>query len=53
MLKWLFKRNGHFKETKTDLIRRALNDFNWERAFLNTVVNEKVCVSSINLISMF
>ena len=33
----------HFKEAKTDLIRRALNDFNWERAFSNTNVNEKVC----------
>ena len=29
----------HFKEAKTDLIRRALNDFNWERAFSNTNVN--------------
>ena len=42
----------HFKEAKTDVIRRALNDFNWERAFSNTDVNEK-CVSSINLFSMF
>ena len=33
----------HFKEAKTDFIRRALNDFNWERAFSNTNVNEKVC----------
>ena len=34
----------HFKEAKTNLIRRTLNDFNWERAFSNTNVNEKVCI---------
>ena len=34
----------HFKEAETDLIRRALNDLNWDRAFSNTNVNEKVCI---------
>ena len=34
----------HFKEAETDLIRRALNDLNWERAFSNTNVNEKVYI---------
>ena len=34
----------HFKEAKIDLIRRALSDFNWERAFSNTNVNEKGCI---------
>ena len=46
----------HFKEAKTDLISRALNDFNWERAFSNTNVNEKVCISNksiLNVLSNF
>ena len=44
----------HFKEAKTDLIRRALNDFNRERAFSNTNVNGKVCIfnkSVLNVLS--
>ena len=46
----------HFKEAKTDLIRRALNDFNWERAFSNANVNEKVYIFSksvLNVLSNF
>ena len=46
----------HFKEANTDLIRRALNDFNWERAFSNTNVNEKLCIfnkSVLNVLSNF
>ena len=46
----------HFKEAKTDLIRRALNDFNWERAFSSTNVNKNVCIfnkSVLNVLSDF
>ena len=46
----------HFKEAETDLIRRALNDFNWERTFSNTNVNKKVCIfnkSVLNVLSNF
>ena len=46
----------HFKEAKTNLIRTELNDFNWERAFSNTNVNEKVCMfnkSVLNVLSNF
>ena len=46
----------NFKEAKTDLIRRALNDFNWERAFSNTSVDEEVCIfnkSVLNVLSNF
>ena len=46
----------HFKEAKTDLIRRALNDFNWERVFSNTNVNENVCIFNktvLNVLSNF
>ena len=41
---------------KTELIRRPLNEFNWERAFSNTHVNEKVCIfnkSVLNVLSNF
>ena len=41
----------HFKEANIDLIGRALNDFNWGRAFWNNV-NGK-CLPSINLFSRF
>ena len=46
----------YFKEAEIDLIRRALNDSNWERAFSNTNVNEKVCIfnkSVLNVLSNF
>ena len=46
----------HFKEAKTDPIRRALNDFNWERAFSNKNVSENVCIfnkSVLNVLSNF
>ena len=46
----------HFKEANTDLIRRALNDFNWERAFSNANVNEKLSIfnkSVLNVLSNF
>ena len=46
----------HFKEAETGIIRRALNDFNWERAFSNTNVNQKVCIfnkSVLNVLSNF
>ena len=49
----IFKRSLAFIEAKTDLIRRA---FNWERAFSNTNVNEKVSIVSksvLNALSKF
>ena len=42
----------HFKEAETDLSRRALNDFNWERTFSNTNVNEKVCIFNKSILSL-
>ena len=47
---------GHFKEAETGLIRKTLNDFNWERGFTNTNVNGKVCIfnkSVLNVLSIF
>ena len=45
-----------FKEADTDLTRKALNDFNWERAFTNTNVTDKICTfnkSFLNVLSNF
>ena len=46
----------HFNKAETDLIRRPLNDFNWERAFTNGNVHEKVCIfikSVLNVLSNY
>ena len=31
----------HYENANIGLINRAINEFNWQRAFLNTNVNEK------------
>ena len=31
-----------YKDANTELIKRAVSEFNWQRAFLNTTVDEKV-----------
>ena len=36
----------HYKDANTELIRRAINELNWQRAFLNANVNEKVEIFS-------
>ena len=46
----------HYKQANTELIRRAITDFNWDRAFPNTNVNEKVSIFSntiLNILSNF
>ena len=46
----------HYKQANTELTRRAITDFNWDRAFLNTNVNEKVFIFSstiLNILSNF
>ena len=46
----------HYKQANTKLIRRAIADFNWGRAFLNTNVNEKFSIFSntiLNILSSF
>ena len=46
----------HYKQANTELITRAITDFNWDRAFLNTNVNEKVSIFSstiLNILSNF
>ena len=44
------------KQANTELIRLAITDFNWDRAFLNTNSNEKVSIFSntiLNILSNF
>ena len=46
----------HYKQANTDIIRRAVTDFKWDRAFLNANVNEKVSIFSntfINILRKF
>ena len=45
-----------YKDGNTELIRRAVNEFNWQRAFLNNNVNEKVDIFNstiLNILSNF
>ena len=47
---------GHYREASTRLIRRAIKEFNWERAFSNASVNEKVDIFNrtvLNILSDF
>ena len=46
----------HYKQANTVLIRRVITDLNWDGAFLNTNVNEKVSIFSstiMNILSNF
>ena len=45
-----------YREANTGLIRRAIKEFNWQKAFLNTSVNEKVEIFNrtiLNILSNF
>ena len=35
----------HYKEANTDLIKRTISNFNWEKAFSNTNIKEKVSLT--------
>ena len=46
----------HYREANTGLIRGAIKEFNWERTFSNTSVNEKVKIFNrtiLNILSNF
>ena len=46
----------HYREANTGLIRRTIKEFNWEKAFSNTSVNEKVDIFNrtiLNILSNF
>ena len=42
----------HYKDANTELIRRAINEFNWQRVFLNTNVNEKVDIFNSTILNI-
>ena len=51
-----FRDIWHYQDVKTDLIRRAIDMFDWDRAFVNTNVNEKVFIlnkAALNILSNF
>ena len=46
----------HYKQANRELIRRVISNFNWDRAFLNTNMNEKVSIftsTAMNILSNF
>ena len=46
----------HYQDANTELIRQAINEFNWQRVFLNTNVNEKMDIfksTILNILSNF
>ena len=50
------REDWHYKNANTELIRQAINEFNRQRAFLNTNVNEKVDIFNstiLNILSNF
>ena len=48
-----FRDDWYYQDTNTDLIRRAIDMFDWERAFVNTNVNEKVFILSKTILNIF
>ena len=51
-----FREVWHYQDGNTDLIRRPINIFDWDRAFVNTNVNEEVFILNktiLNILSNF
>ena len=51
-----FREVWNYQDANTDLIRRAIDMFDWDRAFINTNVNEKVFILNktiMNILSNF
>ena len=42
----------HYKEANADLIKRAISNFNWEEAFSNTNINEKVSLFNKTILNI-
>ena len=52
----LYSTVWHYKDANTELTKRAISKFNWQKAFLNTTVDEKVGIFTktvFNIISNF
>ena len=42
----------HYNGANTELIRRAVDQFNWQKAFLNKNVNEKVNILNETILNI-
>ena len=42
----------HYKEANADLIKRAISNFNWEKAFSDTNINEKVSLFNKTILNI-
>ena len=42
----------HYKEANADLIKRAINNFKWEKAFSNTNINKKVSLFNKTILNI-
>ena len=42
----------HYNEANADLIKRAINNLNWEKAFSNTNINEKVSLFNKTILNI-
>ena len=42
----------HYREANTDLIKRAISNFNWEKAAYNTSVNKKVSIFNETILNV-
>ena len=42
----------HYREANTDLIRRAISNFNWEKAFHNTNVTKKLSIFNETILNV-
>ena len=48
-----FRDVWHYQDANTDLIRRPIDMFDWDRAFVNTNVIEKVFILSKTILNIF
>ena len=51
-----FRDAWHYQDVNADFIRRAIDKFDWDRAFINTNVNEKMFILNktiLNILSNF
>ena len=42
----------HYQDTNSEIIRREIDLFNWEKAFANTPVNEKIAIFNETILSI-
>ena len=47
-----FREVWYYRESNTDLIRRTVNEFHWEKAFCNTNVNKKVYILNKTMLNV-